>query len=78
MGERNTNMWGFTGILGLVISIGLLLAILVAFTYQGIMTQRDSAVNPYSDAKIRDIHNLKKISEKNNDFAIQTAIVKKD
>lgn len=78
MSERNTNIWGFTGITGLIISIGLLLSILVVFTYNGIKVQQASAVNPYSDKEIRDINNLKKISEKNNDFAIKTAIVTKD
>ena len=78
MEDRNTNMWGFTGILGLLISIGLLLTILVIFTYNGIKTQQESALNPYNADKIRDVNNLKMISKENNDFAIKTAVVKKD
>lgn len=78
MSERNTNMWGFTGILGLVISVGLLLAILVVFTWKGIVIQQASASNPYDSTSLRDINNLKKVDVNNEKYSIRNLSQNKD
>ncbi len=65
------SLFGLHGIFGILISIVGLLVILVTLMLLVIVVQRNSAVNPYDPAPIRDVNNVKMISVDNKQFAFQ-------
>jgi len=70
MSENSTKgLFGLHGITGILILIVGLLVILALLTSLVITTQQESAIKPYDPTPIRNLHNLKKISTHNEDFA---------
>jgi len=67
--NSNRNLFGLHGIAGILILIVGLIVILGTLTTLVIKSQQKSAKMPYDPKPIRNLHNLKKVSIHNEDFA---------